>query len=91
MTGGQLDLHTPGTLPLPHATDVAAAEQARTRIAEKPSGREYWQVRESAGNRERQSVNRRLSLRWFEPNTCHYLRKRPVACVSRSRVLVLWA
>jgi hypothetical protein len=25
------------------------------------------------------SVNRRLSLRWFEPNTCHYLRKRPVS------------
>ena len=23
--------------------------------------------------------NRRLSLRWFEPNTCHYLRKRPLA------------
>src|ERR1017187_3258879 len=23
--------------------------------------------------------NRRLSLRWFEPNTCHHLQKRPVA------------
>src|ERR1022692_5158871 len=28
---------------------------------------------------DRRSVNRRLSLRWFEPNTCHHLRKRPVA------------
>ena len=26
------------------------------------------------------SVNRRLSLRWFEPNTCHHVRKRPVSC-----------
>jgi hypothetical protein len=25
------------------------------------------------------TVNRRLSLRWFEPNTCHYLRKQPVS------------
>jgi hypothetical protein len=21
-----------------------------------------------------------LSLRWFEPNTCHHLRKRPASC-----------
>src|SRR6266567_6172860 len=27
---------------------------------------------------ETRSVNRRLSLRWFEPNTCHHLRKRPL-------------
>ena len=29
----------------------------------------------------RRSVNRRLSLRWFEPNTCHTLRKRSASCV----------
>jgi hypothetical protein len=24
--------------------------------------------------------DRRLSLRWFEPNVCHHLRKRPAGC-----------
>src|SRR5690348_11515025 len=26
------------------------------------------------------AVNRRLSRRWFEPNTCHHRRKRPARC-----------
>jgi len=30
--------------------------------------------------------NRRLSLRWFEPNTCHHQRKRPLACGNRGHV-----
>jgi hypothetical protein len=30
------------------------------------------------------SVNRRLSLRWFEPNTCHHLRRRPPGCGNAS-------
>jgi hypothetical protein len=27
-------------------------------------------------------MNRWLSLRWFEPNTCHHLHKRPVTCLN---------
>ncbi len=37
------------------------------------------QVSGLEGGEGGRSVNRRLSLRWFEPNTCHHLRKRPVA------------
>jgi len=32
--------------------------------------------------------NRRLSLRWFEPNTCHHLRKRPASCGNAARRVV---
>jgi hypothetical protein len=38
-----------------------------------------WSARLTRVEGER-SVNRRLSLRWFEPNTCHHLRKRPPGC-----------
>ena len=35
---------------------------------------------------------RRLSLRWFEPNTCHHLRKRPVSWgIPASRAVALRA
>ena len=41
--------------------------------------RPRWSARgHSGGASVRQ--NRRLSLRWFEPNTCHHLRKRPASC-----------
>ena len=34
------------------------------------------------GSPQRNLRRHPLSLRWFEPNTCHYLRKQPLACVN---------
>jgi hypothetical protein len=34
--------------------------------------------------------NRRLSLRWFEPNTCHVQPKRPLGCVNAARRAVFF-
>ena len=48
-----------------------------------------WRSRKScqlSGHSQKQGQtvykNRRLSLRWFEPNTCHHMRKRPASCMS---------
>ena len=34
-------------------------------------------------------LNRRLSQRWFEPSTCHYLRKRPMSWGSADGTVAL--
>ncbi len=34
--------------------------------------------------------NRRLSLRWFEANTCHHLRKQPLTSADAAGLFRFW-
>ena len=54
---------------------VARTLSVVVRAARRPGARGHGHMADSAA-----VANRRLSLRWFEPNTCHHLRKRPLGC-----------
>jgi hypothetical protein len=72
------------TLYVPVRGFTCPARRAHGHMADR-TRREGWYRLENSRSggmwplRVKRSVNRRLSLRWFEPNTCHHQRKRPAA------------
>jgi hypothetical protein len=53
-----------------------------------PDLRASRQVRAICGGEDMNTCKPRLSLRWFEPNTCHHQRKRPARCGNAARLAV---
>jgi hypothetical protein len=78
------------TITLMTCANGASDESDRLALPNTPRKHQQAWTRTRSKHHAERSVNRRLSLRWFEPITCHHQRKRPVGWgFPTSRAVVL--
>src|SRR6266481_735930 len=63
----------------PSGPGLARTHDGRGQLRELPSAVSGQVSSYTTARGQAVCKNRRLSLRWFEPNTCHHQRKRPVS------------